>query len=152
MHAVGAHGPDTLAETVAARLRGYLAERRISHKEFGELVGWDRGKYQRRLSGEVALDLADLEDIERNTGLSVTFLVTGIDNMPPKPPAIYSVPSRQENRVVPIRPIEPDVAPESDIVDDAAARYIAMAEQLSEPILPPNQPTHRWSSSRGLAA
>ncbi len=115
--------PDaTLAKTVAARLRGYLAERRISHKEFGEMVGWDRGKYQRRLSGDVALDLADLEEIEQRTPLTVGFLLTGFDDVPPRPPATRATPhSRDGGEVIRLRSVDAD--PEI-----ATSPYVDLAE------------------------
>ncbi len=113
-----------LWELAAARLRGYLAENRISHKEFGELVGWDRGKYQRRLAGEVALDLQDLGDIEQNTPITVSFLLTGYDEVPPRPPATRHVQARPQRKVAHLRP----VGANPPAVDDDATAYVELAE------------------------
>lgn len=115
--------PSNLAEIAASRLRGYLAERRISHKEFGEMVGWDRGKYQRRLAGEVALDLEDLQDIEQNTPITVAFLLTGVEEQPPRPPSTRHSAPRQLGQVVHLRQVTDD-----PIVEDAATAYIELAE------------------------
>lgn len=73
--------PESLTSAVARRLRGQLAEQRISQKEFGELTGWGRMAIYRRLTGETALDTNDLEHIEQTTGISVERLLSD----PPDP-------------------------------------------------------------------
>lgn len=131
IHLVVAKQPDeSLAEVVARRLRGYLAEHRISHKDFGEAVGWDRGKYQRRLSGEVSLDLRDLEEIERATGITVAFMLTGVQELPPRPPNRSAIVDELP-QVIQLRPIKVDdkLLDSPEIVDEDAAQWLALAEE-----------------------
>ena len=69
-----------LAAAVARRLRGQLAERRISQKRFGELTGWGRGHIYQRMSGNVPLDLDELEHIEQTTGIPLSLLLPRMDS------------------------------------------------------------------------
>lgn len=68
-------GHEPLTAAVARRLRGLLAELRISQKEFGERTGWGRAYVYRRLIGETPIDTADLEHIQETTGIQVLYLV-----------------------------------------------------------------------------
>lgn len=70
-------GDESLTEAVARRLRGQLAEQMISKKQFSELTGWNRMLVYRRLRGEIPLNTAEFELIERTTGISPEFLLTG---------------------------------------------------------------------------
>ena len=74
IHDFGAE-EETLQAAVARRLRGLLAEIRMTKTEFAARVGWDRGYLYRRLSGEVPIDVAELETIEHTVGIRVDYLV-----------------------------------------------------------------------------
>jgi transcriptional regulator with XRE-family HTH domain len=78
-------GHEPLTEAVARRLRGLLAELRISQKDFGAKTGWGRAYVYRRLTGETPMDTADLEHIQDATGIQVLYLVgeTGPRYQPP---------------------------------------------------------------------
>jgi len=75
IHQIG--GGETLQAAVARRLRGILAEIRMSKTEFSAHLGWDRGYLYRRLSGETPFNVADLELIERSTSIRAEYLVGG---------------------------------------------------------------------------
>jgi transcriptional regulator with XRE-family HTH domain len=81
-------GDESLSDAVARRLRGLLAELRINQKELGERTGWGRAYVYRRLTGETPLDTADLERIERTTGIRAVYLVgeSGPRYTPPSGP------------------------------------------------------------------
>ena len=68
---------ETLQAAVARRLRGVLAEIRMTKTEFAARLGWDRGYLYRRLSGETPLDVADLGHIEQITRIRAGYLVGG---------------------------------------------------------------------------
>ena len=70
---------ETLPEAVARRLRGQLAEHRITQRRLGQLTGWSAMYISRRYVGETALDVKDLETIHAVTGISPAILLTGID-------------------------------------------------------------------------
>jgi len=70
-------GGETLQAAVARRLRGILAEVRMSKTEFAARLGWDRGYLYRRLSGETPIDVADLGLIEQSTRIRAEYLVGG---------------------------------------------------------------------------
>jgi hypothetical protein len=63
MTAIGAavNPGENLTQAVARRLRGQLAELRISQLVLCEITGWGRMYIGRRLSGETPMDIADLE-------------------------------------------------------------------------------------------
>lgn len=71
--------PESLTEAVARRLRGQLAERRLTQKRFQELTGWGRMYVYRRLTGEMAFDTSELEHIESTTGILVNRLMADPD-------------------------------------------------------------------------
>jgi transcriptional regulator with XRE-family HTH domain len=68
---------ETLQAAVARRLRGVLAEIRMTKTEFAARLGWDRGYLYRRLNGETPLDVADMGHIEQVTRIRAGYLVTG---------------------------------------------------------------------------
>ena len=68
---------ETLQSAVARRLRGILAEVRMSKTEFAARLGWDRGYLYRRLNGETPIDVADLGRIEQSTRIRAEYLVGG---------------------------------------------------------------------------
>jgi transcriptional regulator with XRE-family HTH domain len=81
-------GEETLQAAVARRLRGLLAEIRMTKTEFAERVGWDRGYLYRRLSGETAMDVCNLETIEQTVRFRAEYLMFGHEPKiaPPRPP------------------------------------------------------------------
>lgn len=70
-------GGEPLHEAAARRLRGVLAEMRLSQKDLAQHTGWGRAYLYRRLTGETPLDVADLEAIQTATGISAAYLVSG---------------------------------------------------------------------------
>jgi transcriptional regulator with XRE-family HTH domain len=68
-------GTESLQTAVARRLRGLLAEMRMSKTEFAARLGWDRGYLYRRLNGETPLDVADLDLIEQATRIRADYLI-----------------------------------------------------------------------------
>lgn len=70
---------ETLTEAVARRLRGQLAEHRITQRRLGQLTGWSAMYISRRYVGETALDVKDLETIHAVTGITPEILLTGVD-------------------------------------------------------------------------
>jgi len=80
-------GGETLQAAVARRLRGLLAEARISKTEFANRTGWDRGYLYRRLSGETPIDVADLDIIEHTVGFRADYLVGGHEPKQLPPPS-----------------------------------------------------------------
>lgn len=69
---------ETLTQAVARRLRGQLAEKQISGLQLAQMTGLGRSLINRRLQGETALNTDELEQIEQATGISATYLLTGI--------------------------------------------------------------------------
>ena len=70
-------GKENLQAAVARRLRGILAEIRMSKTEFSQRLSWDRGYLYRRLSGETPFNVADLELIEQTTRIRAEYLIGG---------------------------------------------------------------------------
>lgn len=68
---------ETYTEAVARRLRGQLAERRISAVRLSGMLGMSRAAIGRRLNGETALNTDELAEISRLTGISIGYLTTG---------------------------------------------------------------------------
>ena len=64
-------------ETVAGEARAALARRRITQKQLAKDTGRSQTYWSRRLSGEIALDVADLAVIARVTGVPMADLVAG---------------------------------------------------------------------------
>jgi transcriptional regulator with XRE-family HTH domain len=81
LHVVG----EPLSLAVARRLRGILAEARISQKTLQDLTGWGRGHVQQRYYGKVPLNVAELEHIEQTVGIRTEYLMTG-QGIPFAPP------------------------------------------------------------------
>lgn len=78
MHAVDDRA-ETLTAASARRLRGKLAENRISGRQLGMSLGKSYTWMQRRMNGEVSMSAEDMEAIERATGISPLFLISGIE-------------------------------------------------------------------------
>lgn len=79
----------SLAEDVASRLRGRLAERRIRQTEVMLATGWSKTTAYRKMNGKSALDVDELDNIWQAFGISPVFLITGRGDLPepPVPPA-----------------------------------------------------------------
>lgn len=71
---------ESLSESVARRLRGKLAERKISQTKLRQLTGWSAMYVSRRVNGETALDMADLETIQAVTGIDIHLLLPRKDS------------------------------------------------------------------------
>ena len=63
------------AERIANRIRGLMAERRVSQLALADRLGISRAAMGRRLTGEIALDVDDLAAIARVLEVPVTRLV-----------------------------------------------------------------------------
>ena len=68
---------ESLTVAVARRLRGQMAERRITNVELARRTGWGRQMVSRRVNGETALNTDEMEQIESITGISAIYLLTG---------------------------------------------------------------------------
>lgn len=55
-------------------LRVAMTRKRMSQEALAELLGWDRGKLQRRLSGEVDPTVSELKAIAGHLDLSLAAL------------------------------------------------------------------------------
>lgn len=69
---------ERLTETVARRLRGRLAEMRISGAELGRRTGIKQSTVSRRLTGAQPFDLDELELICGVLGITLAELLTGM--------------------------------------------------------------------------
>ena len=74
---IDGNGGETLTVAVARRLRGQMAEKRITNVELAKRTGWGRQMVSRRVNGETALNTDELETIEAVAGISAIFLLTG---------------------------------------------------------------------------
>ena len=70
---------ESRTEAAARRLRGGLAERRLSARQLAMQMGVSYTWMSRRINGKISMSLDDLEMIESASGISVTFLVTGVN-------------------------------------------------------------------------
>jgi transcriptional regulator with XRE-family HTH domain len=93
-----ARGGQTLTDAVARRLRGQLAEKRITGLRLAELTGMGRAMVSRRLNGDTALNTDELELIEQVTGISVVYLLTGYHVEPDGPEPVSESPLSGLNR------------------------------------------------------
>lgn len=67
------------AERVADRIRGLMAERRISQSALAESIGLSRAAMGRRFTGQIALDLDDLAAIARVLEIPMSSLFIGLN-------------------------------------------------------------------------
>lgn len=70
-------GGETRTEAVARRLRGQLAERRISGLQLAAATGIGRSAVDRRLRALTSINFDELDLIEQATGISADYLATG---------------------------------------------------------------------------
>ena len=87
----------SLQESVAAEIRAQLARRRLSGRQAALMLGWTSPYLSRRLTGEVAFDVADLEALAELLSVPVASFLQG-----PPAPVIMGV------RTAPIRSVGPD--------------------------------------------
>lgn len=132
LHVVDQEPGECLTAAVARRLRGKLAEKRITGLELAKRSGMGRAMISRRLTGETALNTDELELIERTTGIPVEYLLTGVNPaQPPTPPTPTSpVDSLSERSSVQSRQGAPHVhvlRTAYEPVDDAPAAVVAAA-------------------------
>ena len=79
MHVVDGQAGETLTEASARRLRGMLAEKRMSGRQVALRLGKSHAWIQRRLTGDVSMTIEDMEHIESVTGISAIYLITGMN-------------------------------------------------------------------------
>ncbi|MEO3927866.1 helix-turn-helix transcriptional regulator [Micromonosporaceae bacterium B7E4] len=68
-----------LRERTAEEIRVHLARRRMSAAELSRRTGLKQPYVSRRMTGEIAFDLDDLEVIARELGVKVADLIAGED-------------------------------------------------------------------------
>ncbi|WP_157749448.1 helix-turn-helix domain-containing protein [Jatrophihabitans sp. GAS493] len=72
---------------VARRLRGQLAERRITAMYLEQQTGMGRSLISRRLLGKTVMNLQEVADFADAAGLDLGYLLTGeTEKAPPEPP------------------------------------------------------------------
>lgn len=69
-----------MSQKVARRLRGQLAELRISGASLARITGLTQSKVSRRLTGDAPLELDELQVIEEATGISMAYLLGFSEN------------------------------------------------------------------------
>lgn len=94
----GDYPDEPLPTAVARRLRGQLAEHRMTLDDLGRVLGLSKMAASRRVNGETPISLAELEVIDAATPITATYLLTGhhppSSPRPPEPPHPVGVPSR----------------------------------------------------------
>lgn len=80
LYAIENEQKESLTEASARRLRGALAEHRLTGRDLQRRLGVSYTWVSRRLNGKVAMSTDDLEMIEGVTGISAVYLVSGIKN------------------------------------------------------------------------
>lgn len=117
---------ETRSEAVARRLRGELAERRVSISEAARRIGMTQGALSRRMTGHVEFGVDLVDQLCDVTGASFVYVTTGIRETPvgpngpdggdPSPlpglnrrPSAYKVGS-EPARLYPFRNVEADAA------------------------------------------
>lgn len=73
---------ESLTQATARRLRGQLAERKITNRGLGRMIGKSYQWVNRRADGETSMSAEDMELIEAATGISAVYLVSGIQETP----------------------------------------------------------------------
>ena len=76
---------ETLNAAVARRLRGKLAEHRISASEVARKIGMTQAAVSRRTTGQTPIDLNELQAICDVTSIDMHFLLTGESPHPAGP-------------------------------------------------------------------
>ncbi len=86
----------TLREAVAAELRSELARNRISASRVAFAIGKDQAWISRRLTGQVAFDLDDLDAITEVLGISPSELMDAASITAKKPRRKVAIPAKDE--------------------------------------------------------
>lgn len=76
---------ESRSHAVARRLRGALAERRISVSEVARRIGMTQAALSRRMTGHVEFGVDLLDQICEATGISFMFVTTGMKEAPAGP-------------------------------------------------------------------
>jgi transcriptional regulator with XRE-family HTH domain len=64
------------AKRIALEVRAEMTRQSITQESLGARIGWDQRRVSRRLTGEVALDVAELATIADALGVPVTKFLT----------------------------------------------------------------------------
>lgn len=67
--------PSTLTDIVAGEVRAQLARRKLTASALADAIGRSEMYVSRRISGNVAFDLADIEQVARFLGVAVADLL-----------------------------------------------------------------------------
>lgn len=67
--------PSTLADSVAAEVRAQLARRQITGASLANAIGKSEMYVSRRLRGDIAFDLVDVEQVARFLGIAIVDLL-----------------------------------------------------------------------------
>lgn len=68
----------TTTERIASNIRSELGRRRISNREVARLCGWPPANANRRINGQQAMTIDDLELIARCTEIPIAVLMDGV--------------------------------------------------------------------------
>jgi hypothetical protein len=147
----GDYPDEPLPQAVARRLRGQLAEHRMTLDDLGRVLGISRMGASRRVNGLTPVTLAELEIIDAMTPITATYLLTGHHPMatPPPPPPAHPFEAPQ-TAGAPIRRLRrPSTAGgrskrdtrrlagvQTEEVDDAALDYVRLADPANDPSCP----------------
>lgn len=130
----GDYPDEPLTTAVARRLRGQLAEHRMTLEDLGKVLGLSKMAASRRVNGETPISLAELELIEAATPITAAYLLTGQHSGPPPPqpppPAVRSFHPRRQGPVRRLRPVEENGEIQ---VDDDAMAYLRLAGNPDDP-------------------
>ena len=77
---IDGYAEETLTEAVARRFREQLAGRNLTRRDVATRLTRSEPWVGRRAAGQTPFTTDDLSDIERATGISASYLVTGIKN------------------------------------------------------------------------
>lgn len=137
----GDYPDEPLTTAVARRLRGQLAEHRMTLEELGKVLGLSKMAASRRTNGETPISLAELELIEAATPITAAYLLTGqhpSGGPPPSSPTSHPLVGSQAAgaQIHRLRPAasgrrardERTLVGVQDEVDDDAIAYLQLAD------------------------
>jgi transcriptional regulator with XRE-family HTH domain len=87
---VDGRADETRTEAIARRLRGELGQLNLSISEVARRTGLSQPALSRRMTGQIAFDIEELDLICTTLGISFDYVTTGarvIPVMPPDPPS-----------------------------------------------------------------
>jgi transcriptional regulator with XRE-family HTH domain len=123
----GDYPDEPLPAAVARRLRGQLAEHRMTLEDLGKVLGLSKMAASRRVNGETPISLAELELIEAHTPITAAYLLTGQHPAPspqPPPPGQSFRPPHPAERVRQLRPV-------ADVAEDRQPELVNAEERWS---------------------